>query len=220
MPEASSEKIILAAAEVLHSVASLFLPGGVWDGMILFRNPAPNGFLFSSAAGKGWLMLRTFSFGSALVCWALASAPATAHHFAIDLEVKAPKGNQTAHAQIAALGEKPKPRAALEVKAGDKITVKWTLRSTAAKETAKDVLVHFYAVKINKLGEPPPSKLDEDVVTETALTMDFKPKDKTEGELRLQIDKPGFYLLRLETIGAAVGLEGHEHFAALDLIVQ
>ena len=173
-------------------------------------------------------MFRISSFGWTLVSWPLLAGLAAGHDFAIDLEVKTPKGNQTVHAQISALGqkpipalgEKPKPRAALEVKAGDKITVKWTLRSTAAKETAKDVLVHFYAVKINKLGEPPPSKLDEDVVTETALTMDFKPKDKTEGELRLQIDKPGFYLLRLETIGAAVGLEGHEHFAALDLIVQ
>jgi hypothetical protein len=188
--------------------------------MILLRNPSPDGFLFSSAAGKGCLMLRAFSFGWALVSWVLASGSAQAHHFAIDLEVKAPKGNQAAHAQKAALGEKPKPRSALEVKAGDKIAVRWTLRSTAVKETAKDVLVHFYAVKISKLGEPPPSKLDKNVVTETALTMDFKPKDKTEGELHFQIDQPGFYLLRLETRGAAVGPDGHEHFAALDLIVQ
>jgi hypothetical protein len=169
---------------------------------------------------QGWFMPRGLKFGWALVSWALASGPALGHHFAIDLEVKSPKGSQTAHAQVSALGEKPKARATLEAKTGDKITVKWTLRSTAAKETAKDVTVHFYAAKISKLAEPPPSRLDKNVVTETALTMDFKPKDKTEGELNFQIDEPGFYLLRLETIGAAVGLDGHEHFAALDLIVQ
>ncbi len=174
-------------------------------------------------------MVRAFSFGWALVSWVLASGPAQADHFAIDLEVKAPTGNQTAHAQISALGqksipalgEKPKPRAVLDVKVGDKITVKWTLRSTAAKETAKDMTVHFYAVKINKLGEPPPSKLDKGVISETALTMDFKPKDKTEGELNFQIEQAGFYLLRLETIPPPPGgLEDLIHFAALDLIVQ
>jgi len=34
------------------------------------------------------------------------------------------------------------------------------------------------------------------------------------------IARAGPYLLRLETLGAASGLKGHEHFAALDLVVQ
>jgi hypothetical protein len=173
-------------------------------------------------------MFRLSSFGWTLVSWPLLAGLAAGHDFAIDLEVKTPKGNQTVHAQISALGqkpipalgEKPKPRVALQAKAGDKITVKWTLRSSAAKETAKDVLVHFYAVKINKLGDPPPFPLGKDVVAETALTMDFKPKDKTKGELTLLIEESGFYLLRLETIPPRPGLEDHIHFAALDLIVQ
>jgi hypothetical protein len=173
-------------------------------------------------------MFRLSSFGWTLVSWPLLAGLAAGHDFAIDLEVKTPKGNQTVHAQISALGqkpipalgEKPKPRVALQAKAGDKITVKWTLRSSAAKEIAKDVTVHFYAVKINKLGEPPPSRLGKEVVAETALTMDFKPKDKTDAELNLQIEEPGFYLLRLETIPPGPGLEDDMHFAALDLIVQ
>ena len=57
-------------------------------------------------------------------------------------------------------------------------------------------------------------------MAETALTMDFQPKDQTKGELTFTLDQPGLYLLHLETIGAAVGAEGHEHFAALDLSVQ
>jgi hypothetical protein len=173
-------------------------------------------------------MLRVSSFGWTLVSWLLAAGPAAEPDFAIDLEVKAAKGSQTVHAQtsalgknpIAALGEKPKPRVTLQVKASEKVTVKWTLRRTAAQETANDMLVHFYVVKIPKLGEPPPSKLDKDSVVETALTMDFKAKDKSDAELSFAIEEPGFYLLRLETIPPASPRDDPVYFAALDLIVQ
>jgi hypothetical protein len=50
--------------------------------------------------------------------------------------------------------------------------------------------------------------------------MDFKPKDKTEGELSFTVEKPGVYLLRLETMGASAGIEGSEYFAALNLVVR
>jgi hypothetical protein len=144
---------------------------------------------------------------------------ARADHFAIELEIKAPKANHTAKTQTAGLGVKPKPRAVLEIQAGDQVTVKWTLGNTG-KDTIKDVLVHFYAVKISKAGDPPPPKLDKDVLLETALTMDFKPKDKSHGELTLKPEKPGVYLLRLETIGASAGTNDHEHFATIDLVAR
>ena len=44
-------------------------------------------------------------------------------------------------------------------------------------------------------------------------------KDKTEAELNFTIDVPGSYLLRLETRDS-VGTEGHEHYAALDVVVK
>jgi hypothetical protein len=166
------------------------------------------------------MMVHRARILSAVLFCLAASMPARADHFAIDLEVKGPKSGRTVHTETAGLGVKPKPRAVLEIQARDKLTIKWTLTNTAPKDTVKDVLVHFYAVKIAKQGDPPPPKLDKDVLLETALTMDFKPKDKTEGELSLQVDKPGVYLLRLETIGAAVGADGHEHFANLDLVAR
>jgi hypothetical protein len=165
-------------------------------------------------------MIHLTRISSVILFWLAAFGLARADHFTIDLEVKGSKAGHTVHAETAGLGIKPKPRAVLEIQAGDKITIKWTLTSTASKDTVKDVLVHFYAVKIAKPGDPPPPKLDKDVLLETALTMDFKPKDKTEGELSLQVDKPGVYLLRLETIGAAVGADGHEHFANLDIMAR
>ena len=163
-------------------------------------------------------MIRIFNFALLMTLMAFSNS-ARADHFAIELEVKGPKASHTAKTETAGLGVKPKPRAVLEMQAGDQVTVKWTLASTSSKDTIKDVLVHFYAVKISKAGDPPPPKLDKDVLLETALTMDFKPKDKTEAELSFTIDTPGSYLLRLETRDSA-GTEGHEHYAALDVIVK
>jgi hypothetical protein len=148
-----------------------------------------------------------------------AVATARADHFAIDLEVKAAKVSKTARTDTVAVGVKPKPRGILEAQAGKTIEAKWTITSTAGKDTAKDVLVHFFVVKIDKAGQQTVPKLDKDVPAESALTMDFKPKDKAEGELSFTIDKPGTYLIRLETIGSA-GKDGHEHFAALDLVIK
>lgn len=164
-------------------------------------------------------MIRIFNFGLLLTLTAFSNS-ARADHFAIELEVKDPKASHTAKTETAGLGVKPKPRAVLEVQAGDQVTVKWTLTSTASKDTIKDVLIHFYAVRISKAGDPPPPKLDKDVLLETASTMDFKPKDKSQGELTLKPEKPGVYLLRLETIGASAGTNDHEHFATLDLVAR
>jgi len=171
------------------------------------------------------MIMREYGFTLMILIWLAAFGPARADQFTIDLEVKGPKAGRTVHAEAAAtgpleLGAKPKPRAILEIQAGDTITIKWTLTSIAPKETVKDVLVHFYAVKIDKAGDRPPPKLDKGVLLETALTMDFKPKDKSEGELNLLVDKAGVYLLRLETSFKHVDAEALEPFATLDLIVR
>jgi hypothetical protein len=167
-------------------------------------------------------MTRTLSFFAVILVWLAVSVPARADHFTIDLEVKAPKADKTVHAETLGLGIKAKPRAVLEIQAGDTITIKWTLAS-AGKDVVKDVQVQLFIVKIAKPGDPPPSPrdFDKEAILQTALApLDFKPKDKTEAELSQLVDKPGTYLLRLETKGAAVGADDHEHFANLDLIAR
>ena len=155
------------------------------------------------------------------VCLAIITSPlARADHFSIDLKVQAGKNSKTAKTETAALGLKAKKRDVLRAKAGDRIIVKWTMTNADAKSAVKNVLVHFFAVKLEEIGQKTTPKLDKGVVAESALVMDFNPKDKTQGELSFIIDRAGPYLLRLETIGAAIGDSGHEHFAALDLLVK
>ena len=148
------------------------------------------------------------------------SAAAAAEPFAIDLEVHSGKASKTAHAESAAPDAKPAERGVLEIKAGDRVTVRWKLSGADPKVKLEDVTIHFYAVKEEKPGQPAAAKLTKGVVAETALTMDFGAEAKNEGELTFTIAKPGSYLLRLETIGAATGLDDHEDFAAIDVIAR
>jgi hypothetical protein len=165
-------------------------------------------------------MLRNLVFALTVVglCWCPAFGQA--HHFTIDLKVQTPQTSKTAQADLAAIGVKPKTRDVLVVKSGVPITVKWTLKHTDSKVQAKNILVHFFVAPEEKIGQLFAPKLDNKVVAESALTMDFEPGDQTEGTLVFSIPRPGAYLLRLETIGASVGPDGHEHFAALDLDAQ
>jgi hypothetical protein len=145
---------------------------------------------------------------------------ARADGFVIDLEVKAAKVRKTAHEEMANASRKPSARIALNAKAGDSIMVHWKMSHPGPNDTAKDVLVHFFVVRETQAGQQAVPKLDKGVIVESALTMDFKPRDKTEGDMVFAIPKWGCYLIRLETVGAAHGIDEHEQFAALDLVVQ
>ena len=154
------------------------------------------------------------AFGG-LIAAATASEP-----FAIDLEVRCGKVSRTAYAESAAAGAKAKERDVLEVNAGDRITVRWKISGADAKAKIEDVTVHFVAVKEDQAGQTMAAKLVKGVIAESALIMDFGPKEKNESELSFTIDKPGFYLFRVETIDAVGGGASHESFAALDVKVR
>jgi hypothetical protein len=180
-------------------------------------------------------MFRTLSLGLVALGWLVGPAPLTlpsppagggegrvrgADHFAIDLEARTAKASRTAHAEAIGRGSNPKTRGVLELKAGDRVTFKWKVTNIDPKDVCKDVVVHCFLVKEEAVGQQAVPKMDRGVVAENAMTRDFKPKDKAEGELTITIENAGCYLLRVETIGAAKGLEDHEYFAALDLDVR
>src|SRR5262249_39416081 len=143
-------------------------------------------------------MQRLPAVGLSLAIFLLATtrAPADDLAFAIDLTVKTAAASKTAHADVVALGVKPNERGVLESKSGERVTVQWKLRNADSKTTFKDVTVHFFAVPEEKAGQQAVPKLDRGVVAESALTMDFKPKDSNEGELEFTIAKAGTYLVR------------------------
>jgi hypothetical protein len=160
------------------------------------------------------------SLSIALAMTLLLAGWGNAADFAIELKVQVGKKSLTAGEEKADVGAKAKKRAVLRIKAGDKVQVRWTMTNRDPKAVVKNVLVHFFAVKEDELGQKVQPKLDKGVQAESALIMDFNPKDKAKGELSFTVPNPGPYLVRLETIGAAVGADGQEFFAALELMVE
>ncbi|MFO0964096.1 MAG: hypothetical protein U0793_00730 [Gemmataceae bacterium] len=155
---------------------------------------------------------------SSLVLLFLVGSTVRAEHFAVELKVETNGAAKTATGETLAPGVKAKDRAVVVGKAGAKVTVHWTL-TNVSKAAAKNVVVHFFCVKEEMLNQPRVPKLTEDVVAESAVSVDFNPKDRTKGELTFVIDREGAYLIKVETIGAAGGTEDHEHFAQLDLSI-
>ena len=152
--------------------------------------------------------------------FALGQLEAASTDFAIDLHVKLAKQTKKIAGGEITIGSRPKSRAVIEGMAGKDLTVSWSVRNSSKLTMFKDVTVHFFAVKIGKAGQQEVPRLDKNVPAESALSMDFKPKDKSEGELTFAIEKPGTYLLRIETLGAAQGGKIQEYFAALDLVIK
>lgn len=115
--------------------------------------------------------------------------------------------------------ETTESRPVATVPLGQRVQVAWHARNTGKSQELKDVLVHLFVVKELQLGQAAVPPLTEAVAYESALTMDFEPEEKAVGELDLILRQPGNYLLRIETIGLREQ-HGHEHYAALDLVVK
>jgi hypothetical protein len=157
----------------------------------------------------------------------LATSASLADDFEIELKVAAGKKPvQTKLTRLAVLrrklgAEKKKqpPRLIVRAKAGQSVTVDWVATNTGKTNTLASLRVHFFVVKIDKVGQKKIPKLDKDVVHEGILLLDFKPKEKASGQFALSIRKPGSYLVRVETIGTLLS-HGHEHYAAIDLVID
>ncbi len=164
-------------------------------------------------------MFRSCGIATAILLLACVS-PARADHLAFHLKVKAGDKSQEAETEKQDIGVKAKERKVLHAKAKEKLRIDWILTNISDKESAKSVLVHLIVVKEEKVGQQKISKANKDIAAESAVIVDIAPKEKTKGDLKFVINEPGAYLVRVETIGAAAGAEGHEHFAALDLVIK
>ena len=157
------------------------------------------------------------SFACALIIAALAfSSAARAEDFATTLVVSDGVARQEAATQPAKVATAR--RTVMECKAGVVVTAGWKLVSTA-KAPIKDVLVHFYVVKIDRLGQPPPPLDPRQVIVESALTMDFDVGSTTHANLDFRPDHEGIYLVRIEA-EQGTGAESSVSFKDLDLVVK
>ena len=146
-----------------------------------------------------------------------SATSAVAEHAKINLDVIGPNGRETAFVDQTPPARGKNPRPVLKVKAGDPIKVNWMLTNVYPHKTLENVVVHFFVVKVDKVGSKDAPDLNGEVVTESAFEMDFKPGAKAGQKNSLKIKEPGVYLVRIETRQTN---SDHEHFSAIDLVVE
>lgn len=148
----------------------------------------------------------------------LVSSFARAEHFRIELTVKGTADEATAHSDTDPPPQGTHPRPVCHIKHGEEFTVQFFFSSNFPHDVQKNVTVHFFVAPEKAAGAkslPDPAKPP---VTESNFVMDFKPDTGRVGlRQRLRIDRPGAYLVK---VGSEHSDSDHEHFAAVDLVVE
>jgi hypothetical protein len=162
-------------------------------------------------------MPRPIAAPTLLAVLILAPPPARAEHAKISLDVEAPGGKVTAFVDQTPPESGKNPRPVLTAKAGAPIRVQWVLTNVYPHKTLEDVVVHFFIAREDKVAQKELPDLRGDVVLETAFDMDFQPGGKAGARCTVTIDTPGAYLVRVESRQTR---SDHEHFAAIDLVIE
>jgi hypothetical protein len=150
----------------------------------------------------------------------LAMAPiARAEHAKITLDVAGKTAQETAFVDQTPPDSGKNPRPVVKVKAGETIKVQYVLTNVYPHKTLENVVVHFFVAKQGKVAQKDLPNLgdEKNVVLESAFEMDFKPGAKAGARTSFKIDTPGVYLVRIETKQTQ---SDHEHFSAIDLVVE
>ncbi|HEY2587067.1 MAG TPA: hypothetical protein VGI81_15075 [Tepidisphaeraceae bacterium] len=147
-----------------------------------------------------------------------AASLARAEHFRIELTVKGTSDEATAHSDTDPPPQGTQPRPVCHVKRGEPFTIQFFFSSNFPHDVQKNVTVRFFVAPERAAGKKSPPDRDKPPVTESNFLMDFKPDTGRVGlRQRLRIDRPGAYLVK---VGSEHSDSDHEHFAAVDLVVD
>lgn len=157
------------------------------------------------------------------VTWCLAvllviGNAARGEHAKIVLDVVAPNDKQTAYMDQTPPESGKNPRPIVKAKVGDPIKVQYLFTNVYPNKTIKDVVVHFFVAQEGAVGQKELPNLEgEGLVIETAFDMDFRPGGHAGARTTFRIDRPGVYLVRVESRQTQ---SDHEHFSAIDLVID
>ncbi len=146
---------------------------------------------------------------------------ARAEHFNIDLTVESGKEKAEGHADTYPPAAGNNPRQVLRASREAPLIIQFFFKSNFPHDPIKNVTVRYFVALVTKPGEVPnPSKTD---TVSGSFVMDFKPKgEQTPGgkvglRQQFRLQRAGTYLVRVESENTDTD---HEHFAALDLIIE
>jgi hypothetical protein len=145
-----------------------------------------------------------------------AATRLNAEHFDIRLTATAGGISREASADqsppIGGLNARP----ILKVRAEEVIQIQFIMANVYSHDQAPDAGVRYYVVREREAGQKVVPPLDK-TVAEGSFSFNLKPKAKIAGRNRIAIAEPGVYLLRVESMNTQ---RDHEHFAAIDIVVQ
>jgi hypothetical protein len=156
-------------------------------------------------------------WGLVLIALSLGRIPAaSASHLAMDLTVDG--SPHPAHAGTDTMppenGKNPRPL--LHVRSGDLVKLHWSVKNTEATKL-DTLLVHVFVVREAQTGQKEVPDPRKGAVWETISATALDPGKETHGVAEVPIGEPGTYLVRVESMFTQ---HTHEHFAAVDLVVQ
>jgi hypothetical protein len=159
------------------------------------------------------------AFAATFLALLLSASAARAEHFEIQLTIISSGDKQTAFSDTNTPQRQQgvKPRPVVHAKAGEELTLQFFFTSNFPHDAIKNVTVRYFVVAEGKAGQDavPPR---EHAITEGHFVLDFQPKTGKVGlRERFKVEKAGTYLVRVESENSDTD---HEHFSALDLIVE
>lgn len=140
-----------------------------------------------------------------------------AEHAKINLEVATSQDQKTVFVDQTPPAYGKNPRPVVRARVNEPIKIQWLLTNIYPHKTLENVVVHFFIAREEKVGQKDLPDLSGEVVLESAFDMDFKPGTKVGQRNTLRIATPGIYLIRIETRQTQ---SDHEHFSAVDLVVE
>jgi len=114
-------------------------------------------------------------------------------------------------------GENADQRLEFKAKAGEPLVLQFILTNTYPHGEKKDVRIHYFVIREAKAKQKAVPDLREGVVTQGRFTLNYKPKCRVGARQSFTIKEPGSYLLRVQTENTD---SDHEHFAAIDILVE
>ncbi|HEV2472443.1 MAG TPA: hypothetical protein VGS41_07255 [Chthonomonadales bacterium] len=161
-----------------------------------------------------WVVL-----GLSLPC---AGTPASRlhEHFHVLLHVETAIGQADAFMDTTPPIGGVNPRPVVHAQIGHWVRVKWQMKSAYPHGVMKAVTVHFFVVREEAAGQKPvPNPAGSAGFVDNSLTMDFQPDGQASGAIRFHAPDAGDYLVRVQSENTYQE-HGHEHFAAIDLVVS
>lgn len=167
------------------------------------------------------MRLRCLLLAITLAAWPLIGY---AEHANINLRVLRVDGEsgKTADEVKAPADEEPpgggiNPRPVFKAKINEPLVLQFIITNTYPHGELKNVTVRYFVVREDKIGQKKLPDLEKGIITQGRFVLNLKPKGKVGARTAFTIREAGAYLLRVQTANTK---GDHEHFSALDLLVE